>query len=59
MLKCIAIVACLTFASVAFAGAPLRLPDDRPFVGVYYFGHWYVEDHLDELAAMAEQPSGA
>ena len=25
---------------------------------VYYFGHCYVEDHLDELAAMAEQPSG-
>ncbi|HJN18727.1 MAG TPA: beta-galactosidase [Armatimonadota bacterium] len=48
MLKCIAIVACLTFASVAFAGAPLRLPDDRPFVGVYYFGHWWAPWTTDD-----------
>lgn len=26
---------------------------------VYYFGHCYVEDHLDRLAAMAEQAVGS
>ena len=28
-------------AAQVLAGDPLRLGDGRPFVGVYYFGHWW------------------
>ncbi len=34
-------VAALGLASVARAGQPLRLADGRPFVCVYFFGHWW------------------
>ncbi len=33
--------AIVALAGAASAGGPLRLPDGRPFVCVYYFGHWW------------------
>ena len=34
-------IAVLSLAGASLAGEPLRLPDGRPFVCVYYFGHWW------------------
>lgn len=46
--------AVLGLCAVAHAGEPLRLADGRPFVAVYYFGHWWEPWRSDDGVVRAD-----